>query len=225
MTDAILLFAAGFGTRMRHLTADRPKPLVPVAGKPLIEHALDQVRGFGPLKTVVNAHYHAEQIIDHFAGTDVTVLHEVERILDTGGGLRAALPYLGAGPVFTLNTDAVWQGANPLTELAQAWRPDEMDALMLCVPQDRAIGHAGRGDVQIAPDGRLRFGAGPIYSGLQIIKPETLDRIDKEVFSLKDVWLALEPEGRLFGTLYSGRWCDVGSPEGVALAEQELGHV
>ena len=134
MPDALMLFAAGFGTRMGALTADRPKPLVEVAGKPLIDHALDLAEGVGPLRRVANAHYRADQLAAHLDGRDVALSREEPEILDTGGGLRAALPLLGPDPVFALNTDAVWSGPNPLRLLAEAWDPERMDALLLCVP-------------------------------------------------------------------------------------------
>ena len=116
----LMLFAAGFGTRMGALTADRPKPLIPVAGRALIDHALDVAEAAGVTRTVVNTHYKAEQIARHLAGRDVLISHEPGPILETGGGLRQALPLLGPGPVAILNSDAIWTGANPLTQLAAA---------------------------------------------------------------------------------------------------------
>ncbi|SPF79533.1 nucleotidyltransferase family protein [Pseudoprimorskyibacter insulae] len=222
MPDAIMLFAAGFGTRMRHLTQDRPKPLVPVAGKPLLQHALDQVAGYGPLRCVANAHYHADQVQDYLRGTDVAVSVETGEILDTGGGLRRALPLLASHTVFTMNTDAVWKGANGLAQLSKAWNPSRMDALMLCVPKAQTFGHDGDGNITLGADGRLRWGQGMVYSGLQIIKADALDLVPAPIFSLRRVWDALEARGRLFGVAYSGQWCDVGSPEGVELAEKML---
>ncbi|KUF09527.1 nucleotidyltransferase family protein [Pseudoponticoccus marisrubri] len=220
MPDAVMLFAAGFGTRMGALTADRPKPLIEVAGRPLLDHALALTEGLGT--RVVNAHYHAEQIRAHLVGTDIAVSVETPEILDTGGGLRHARPLLGPGPVFTLNTDAVWTGPNPLDTLRAEWDPARMDALLLCQPAERATGRAGPGDFTRAPDGQLIRGGPLVYTGAQILRTDRLDEIDETAFSLNLLWTRLAAEGRLFGTLHSGGWCDVGHPEGIAAAEAML---
>lgn len=220
--DSVMLFAAGFGTRMGDLTATRPKPLIEVAGKPLIDHALDLVTQIQPRQVIANAHYLPDQIRAHLAERDVGVSHE-PKILETGGGLRAALPLLGAGPVFTMNTDAVWQGPNPLKMLGEAWEPDRMDALLLCIPRANAVGHTGQGDFLLAPDGRLTRGPGQVYSGVQIVKTTLLDEIEEDVFSLNLLWNRMLDMQRLFGVSYPGHWCDVGRPEGVQLAEEMIG--
>jgi MurNAc alpha-1-phosphate uridylyltransferase len=219
---SLMLFAAGFGTRMGALTADRPKPMVDVAGKPLIDHALEQVRGHGVECVVANLHYKPEPLIAHLAGSGVQLSHETPDILDTGGGLRHALPLLGAGPVFTMNTDAVWQGPNPLSHLAKAWEPSKMDALLLCLPRENAVGHKGAGDFMIAPDGRVTRGPGHVYSGLQILKTDLLQKIEARVFSLNVLWDQMAMAGRLYATPYPGKWCDVGHPGGITLAEDLL---
>lgn len=221
--DALMVFAAGFGTRMRDLTADRPKPLIEVAGRPLLDHALELAEGQGITRVAVNAHYRAEQVIDHLAARPgVTVLAEAPEILDTGGGLRNALPALGTGPVFTLNSDAVWTGPNPLATLAQAWDATRMDALVLLLPRDAATGHTGPGDFILDESGRAARGPGHVYSGAQIVNPDRLDEIPDRVFSLNRLWDMLIPEGRLSGVLHPGGWCDVGRPESLALAEALL---
>jgi MurNAc alpha-1-phosphate uridylyltransferase len=220
--DAIMLFAAGFGTRMGALTADRPKPLIEVAGRTLLDHALDLAQDVP--RIVVNAHYKAEQIAAHLDGRNVALSIETPEVLDTGGGLRAALPLLNSSPVYTMNTDAVWAGPNPLPLLAKEWDPARMDALLLCLPLDQAIGHAGQGDFTLAGDGRLSRGPGVIYSGVQILRTEALRGMPEGAFSLGLVWDRLAAEGRLFGTTYPGKWCDVGHPAGIALAEDMLRH-
>jgi MurNAc alpha-1-phosphate uridylyltransferase len=219
---AVMLFAAGFGTRMGDLTRTRPKPLIPVAGRALLDHALDLAAGAGIPRRVVNAHYLAEQVVAHLDGSGIKVAVEAPEILDTGGGLRAALPLLGPGPVFTLNTDAVWTGPNPLATLAGAWDPARMDALLLLIPADRARGHAGAGDFTLATDGRIARGPGFVYSGAQIVDPEGLAGIPEAVFSLNRLWDRIGREGRLCGVVHRGGWCDVGRPEGIALAEAML---
>lgn len=216
-----MLFAAGLGTRMGALTADRPKPLVEVAGRPLIDHALALADAAGVTRIVANTHYLPGQIAAHLAPRGIPLSHEPER-LETGGGLKAALPLLGPGPVFTLNTDAVWTGANPLLELAAAWDPARMDALTLVVPQENALGHPGLGDFLLDTEGRITRGRGPIYAGVQIIKPEFVAAVPDAVFSMNRVWDSLIATGRCFGAVHDGLWCDVGRPEGIALAEAML---
>lgn len=220
MPDAVMLFAAGFGTRMKHLTQDFPKPLLKVAGKALLDHALE-LTDTVPIR-VVNAHYHADQIVEHLKDRDIRVITEQPDILDTGGGLRNALPVLGQGPVFTLNTDAVWNGPNGLEQLRRAWNPQRMDALMLCVPLGRAVGRKGAGDFTLGPDGRLDWGGDDVYTGLQIIKTDLLHAIPDRAFSLRQLWIKMAGQGRLFGTNYPGHWCDVGHPDGILLAEEML---
>ncbi|KJS45517.1 nucleotidyltransferase family protein [Roseovarius sp. BRH_c41] len=222
MSLPLMLFAAGFGTRMGALTATRPKPLIEVAGRPLIDHALDLVTAHGAAPVVANLHYLADQLAQHLAGRAIRFSLESPEILETGGGLRAALPLLGPGPVFTMNTDAVWRGPNPLDHLARLWRPAEMDALLLCIPRAQAVGHSGTGDFQIDPDGRATRGPGSVYSGLQIVKPDLLHTIPERAFSLNRLWDMMLAERRLFAADYPGHWCDVGRPEGIALAESML---
>jgi MurNAc alpha-1-phosphate uridylyltransferase len=220
--DAVMLFAAGFGTRMRPLTLDRPKPLVEVAGRPLIDHALSMTQGVTPRTVVANLHYRADQLEAHLAGHPVTTIIETPDILDTGGGLRNALPLLGAGPVYTLNTDAIWKGPNPLALLRDAWEPERMDALMCVIPVAHTVGYTGAGDFACDGEGRLSRGAGLVYGGAQIMRTERLASISDPVFSLNRIWDAMQAEGRLFGCLYPGKWCDVGHPGGIAEAETLL---
>lgn len=222
--QAVMLFAAGFGTRMRPLTDDRPKPLIPVAGRALIDHALDIVDDYGAARIVANTHYMAEALAAHLSGRDVALSHEAPRILDTGGGLRHALPLLGPGPVLTMNTDAVWRGPNPLTLAARAWDGARMDALLLCLPATRAAGHDGPGDFALDADGRLIRGGDLVFTGVQVIRPDILSDIPAAAFSLNVVWDRLARAGRLFGAPYPGDWCDVGHPGGIALAERMIGN-
>jgi len=222
--QAVMLFAAGFGTRMGALTADRPKPMIPVAGRPLMDHALNLVADAGIARKVVNLHYKAEVLMAHLANEDVRFSHEAPDILETGGGLRHALPLLGEGPVFTLNTDAIWNGPNPLELARDAWAPEQMDALLVCIAPQSAIGHTGQGDFIRADDGRLSRGPGLIFGGAQIIKTDRLSEIPDKVFSLNRLWDRLLTKGRVFGLIYPGQWCDVGRLEGIALAERMIGY-
>ncbi len=219
---AILLFAAGFGTRMGALTKDLPKPLIKVAGTPLIGHALNLARAVQPECIVANVHYRADMLAQYLTPLGVGLSHEQPDILETGGGLKAALPMLGPGPVYTMNTDAIWAGANPLRLLQSAWDPARMDALLMCVPVANAIGYSGRGDFSVDPDGRIRRGPGVVYGGIQILKTDGLSGISQPVFSLNLLWDRMQANGRLFAMSYPGRWCDVGHPEGIGMAETLL---
>ena len=177
----LMLFAAGFGTRMKPLTDDRPKPLIEVAGKPLVDHALDLAQEADCTPIVANLHYRAEQLEHHLAGTGVVTLVERPDILDTGGGLRNALGVLGGDTVVTMNTDAIWSGPNPIDLLQRAWEPDRMDALLICIQLARATGYNGTGDFTLGPDGRLIRGPGVLYGGVQIkpcIRPPDAARRD-----------------------------------------------
>lgn len=217
--QALMLFAAGFGTRMGALTADRPKPLVRVAGRPLIDHALDLIDAVVPGPVVANLHYRAEQLESHLAGSRVVTLREEPEILETGGGLRNALPLLGPGPVWTMNSDAVWTGPNPLALLRDHWE-EGMEALLLGIPPERAVGHSGKGDFLPGPP--VMRGPGLIYSGVQIIRTEGLADVREAAFSLNLLWDRMLARGTLHVMPYDGEWCDVGRPEGIALAEAML---
>lgn len=220
--NAVMMFAAGFGARMKHLTKDQPKPMISVAAKPLVDYALELAREANCAPIVANLHYKPDVLAQHLKDRGVVTVLEHPRLLETGGGLRNALPLLGDGPVFTINTDAVWAGPNPLTQLAAAWRPDKMDALLMCIPTARAIGHESKGDFSLAQDGRLNRGPGVIYSGVQIIKTDRLALIKEAFFSLNLLWENMLKDGRLYGVSYCGKWCDVGHPEGITLAEDML---
>lgn len=220
-----MVFAAGFGTRMGALAKDRPKPLIPVAGKALIDHALEVGLGAGVTRTVVNTHYKAEQMATHLAGRGIAISHEADRILETGGGLKAALPLLGEGPVAILNSDGIWTGANPLTQLAQAWDPSRMEALLLLLPLDRTLAHGPRGDFRVATDGRISRGNGGedhVYIGAQIIQTPRIAATPDAVFSLNQPWTEMIAAGTAYGVIHDGDWCDVGQPEGIAEAERLL---
>lgn len=220
-----MLFAAGLGTRMGDLTRDRPKPLIEVGRRSLLDRALDLTDDAGLLHRVVNLHYHGDQIARHLAGQSIALSWERDEILETGGGLRAALPLLGPGPVITLNTDAVWTGRNPLVEIGEAWQDGGMDALLLLAPVDQATGYLGRGDFVLDAEGRIARAAGRrglVYLGAQIIRTERLATVPNRVFSLNLLWDQMIAEGRAFGVVHAGGWCDVGRPEGIAMAEAML---
>lgn len=221
MTFPILLFAAGLGTRMGDLVKDRPKPLVEVAGKPLIDHAL----AFTDLPEigakVVNLHYHADMLREHLAGQAISFSDETDKLRETGGGLRHALPLLDTGPIITMNTDAVWNGPNPVAQVIRDWR-DGMEALLLMIPRDQVQGHRGAGDFTRDADGRLRRAPDAIYTGVQIIRTDLLADVAEDAFSLNLIWDKMLARGTIYGTVYDGQWCDVGQPSSIPLAEAML---
>ena len=219
---AVMIFAAGFGTRMRPLTNDRPKPMVSVGGRPMIDYALMHARTAGARKIVSNVHYLHDVIEPYLVARNITVIRELPDILDTGGGLRNAIPALGPEPVWTLNPDAIWQGPNPLTFAADHWDPKTMDAMLVCVPPSHALGTKSSGDFTVAPSGQVSRGSGAIYAGAQIVKTERLSEIPEDVFSLNMLWDRMIAAKRCYACLYPGSWCDVGHPDGIPLAETLL---
>ena len=218
---SLMIFAAGLGTRMRPLTDDRPKPLIQVSGRTLLDRALDLGRDAGAAPIVVNTHYLGDQIERHLAGQEVAISAEPDLILDTGGGLRKALPLLGPGPVMTLNPDVVWTGPNVLSALMAAW-DDRMDALLALVPLAQATARQGAGDFALDASGRIARGGDLVYGGAQIIRPDRLADIPEDVFSLNRLWNLMIAESRAFGLIHPGGWCDVGRPDGISAAEALL---
>ena len=225
MSLGCLILAAGFGTRMGALTADRPKPLIPVAGRPLVSHAVRAAEG--ATRIAVNGHYRAGQLAAALAAEhpEVTFLHEADAILDSGGGLRNALSVLPGDPVATLNADAVWAGPPPLSLLVEAWDGARMDGLMLLCPPSRVHGRDGPGDVTCDADGRVTFerrAGAPVYIGAQMLARDVVAAEPAGAFPMRRIWDRVAARGRLFGVVYPGHWADVGHPGGIAAAEAML---
>ena len=219
MTLPAMVLAAGLGTRMRPLTDDRPKALVRVAGRALVDHALDQVEGCAPV--VVNAHHHADALARHLADRDVAVSRE-DVLLDTAGGLRAALPLLGGDAVLTINADMVWTGPRARDTLVAAWDPDRMDALMLLTRIKRRV-EPGRWAFARGRDGTLsRAADGWDYAGAGIVKTAGLAALPVGPASLRALWEPMLAAGRLHGVSHPGGWMDVGRPEAIPRAEAML---
>lgn len=221
-----MIFGAGFGTRMGDLTAHTPKPMIQVAGKPLLGYALDIALQANAEPIIINTHYLPDQIeafVSEMPNVETSL--EMPDVLETGGGLRNALPLLKDDTVQTLNSDAVWRGPNPLNILGEAWNPDIMEALLLLVPKAQTIGFQGRGNFVMANDGALQRGDGAVYTGAQILKTHTLSAIREKVFSLNVVWDEMISRRKVFGIIYPGQWCDVGRPSGISLAEKLLSDV
>ena len=200
-------------------TQHQPKPMITVAGRPLIDHAIDAMQGVN--RRFANTHYLPDALEKHLNCAGIEPIFE-EILLETGGGLKHALPRLKRDTVFTMNTDAVWLGPTPAAFLSEHWKPEIMDGLMLLIPKPQAIGHKGAGDFIPAQNGALSRGPGDVYTGLQIIKTKYVSQIDQTHFSLNLVWQTLLARGTLFGATYPGRWCDVGHPEAISLAESLL---
>lgn len=228
-TTAMVL-AAGLGVRMRPLTDRMPKPLVQVAGKPLLDHVLDKLADAGVRKAVVNVHYLPDQIIAHVADRQrpqVVISDERDVILGTGGGVVKALPLLGDQPFFHLNADTMWiDGVQPnLARLAERFDPARMDILLLLAPTTSSIGYDGSGDFAMTPDGALRRRKENqvvpfVYAGAAILSPALFADAPKGEFSLNRIFDQANERERLFGLRLDGTWMHVGTPDAVEAADE-----
>jgi N-acetyl-alpha-D-muramate 1-phosphate uridylyltransferase len=227
-----MVLAAGLGERMRPLTARMPKPLVPVAGRPLIDHVLDRLAAAGVERAVVNVHYLADLIERHLAGRTrprIAISDEREKLLNTGGGVVKALGAIGSEPFIHVNSDTIWiDGVKPnLERLAEAFDPARMDALLLLAPVSTSIGYSGRGDFTMATDGRLkrrpeRDVAPFVYAGAAILRPELFKDAPAGAFPLTALFNRAEESGRLHGLRLEGVWMHVGTPQAIAEAEAAI---
>jgi len=222
----VMLLAAGLGRRMQPLTANRPKPLIEVAGARLIDRAIANARAEGARRFAVNAHHLAEQIVAHFAGHgDFTVLAEPE-LLGTGGGVRNALPHLTGDPVLVMNTDAFWpaRADRPLTRLLARHRELAADISLLCVHPIRATGFARSHDFCLDPTGRVTydFGLPVIYAGVAVVERRVFDGAPEGAFSFYPLIEKALADGRLAGAPLDAPWFHVGDPQALAAAEAAL---
>jgi MurNAc alpha-1-phosphate uridylyltransferase len=231
-----MVLAAGLGLRMRPLTEKLPKPLIPVAGKAMLDRVLDHLAASGVGACVVNTHHEGEMIAEHLAdreSPEVRLAPEPE-LLETGGSVFRAIDELGPAPFFVVNGDVVWRdGETPaLKRLARAWDDEEMDALLLLQGTADATGYDGAGDFFFQPEGersgllrRRRQGtAAPfVFTGIQLLHPRLFDGAADGRFSLNLLYDAALAKGRLFGLAHDGEWYHIGTPEGLALAESHLG--
>lgn len=234
--DTAMVMAAGLGKRMRPLTATRPKPLVEVAGKTLLDHTLERLRAAGVSKIVVNVHYLADSLEAHLKAKasdfQVQISDERKQLLETGGGLIQAGPMISADPFLVVNSDNYWVDgpADTLHLLSSLWRDAEMDALLLVVPLARAGNHSGHGDFHMNADGRLiRREKGKVapfvYTGIQMVSKRLLRDAPEGPFSTNFLWDRAIAEGRCFGAVHQGLWFDVGNPAAVKATERALEHV
>ena len=227
-----MVLAAGFGERMRPLTDRMPKPLVPVAGRPLIDHVLDRLAAAGVERAVVNVHYLADQIETHLKSRTapaIVISDERAKLLNTGGGVVKALGAIGGEPFIHVNSDTIWiDGVKPnLDRLAEAFDAAGMDALLLLAPVSTSIGYAGRGDFTMAADGRLtrraeRDIAPFVYAGAAILRPELFRDAPAGAFSLTALFDRAATQGRLHGLRMEGVWMHVGTPEAIKEAEAAI---
>ena len=235
MIDTAMLMAAGLGKRMRPLTATRPKPLVKVAGQPLMDHALDRLEAGGIRKVVVNVHYLADTVEAHLrarkGGAEFLISDERAKLLETGGGLVHAKPLLGDKPFVCANSDNLWiDGPQDTLALMQRhWDADRMDALLLLVPLARANCHNGPGDFHMDANGRLTrrksaHVAPFVFTGVQILSPSLLVDPPSDVFSTNIFWSRAIAAGRLYGVSHQGLWFDVGTPQAIPVVEAMLAH-
>lgn len=219
MIKTAMVLAAGLGQRMRPLTNTLPKPLIPVAGKSMLERTFEHLKGSGISKVVVNTHYLApliEEIVKtHYPETLIS--HE-EILLETGGGIKKALPLLGEDAFFTLNGDSVWSHSQSLQEMKKVWDEERMDALLLLITREKACGYEGRGDFFMFPEGRLaRLGQAPsapyAYIGVQLVSPRLFKDAPEGTFSLNVLWNKALEKGRLYGLVHQGEWFHISTPE------------
>ncbi len=232
ISHTAFVLAAGLGMRMRPLTLDTPKPLLKVGGQTMLDQVLDRLVDVGVKRAVVNAHYKAEQIETHIKARQKPelILSKEDVLLDTGGGIKNALPHLGHDPIFAINSDLPWQdGAVPaLKRLADTFNPQTMDALLLLMPLERARGFTGaKGDFFMAPNGQLsRKDTSPprpyVFISAQIIKPDLFAAVPETIFSTNIIWDAAEKNGRLFGLVHDGACFHVGTPEDLNEANRRL---
>lgn len=230
-SDTAMVMAAGLGKRMRPLTATQPKPMVRVAGKPLIDHALDKLAEAGVARAVVNVHYLADLLEDHLKkrkAPAITVSDERALLLETGGGMVKAQGLL-PDPFFCVNSDNLWLDGprNALLDLSERWDPAEMDALLLLVPHKGAMNFPGKGDFHMSPLGKLTRRrssriAPYIFTGIQLVSHRLLRDAPAGPFSTNVLWDRAIAEGRLFGVAFTGRWFEVGTPQAIKPTEAAL---
>ena len=231
-TSAMVL-CAGLGTRMRPLTLTTPKPLIEVAGKPLIAHAVDQLQNNGVNKTVLNTHYLAEQVeswVRKRHDANIEISSETDLLLETGGGVLKAKSKLGDAPFFVLNSDAFWidrPNVSTLNKMRVRFDPEKCDFLLLLARHDAAVGFDGNGDFfqlkdnQLKRRGKADF-APFIFAGCYLIHPRVLTDCPTGPFSMNLLWNRALEKGRIRGMVHDGLWLHVGTPEAITQAERAI---
>jgi N-acetyl-alpha-D-muramate 1-phosphate uridylyltransferase len=232
MLNTAMILAAGLGSRMGALTETRPKPLLEVGGRAIIDRVLDHLVDAGVRRAVVNLHHGAALLRQHLnRRKDLTIefSDESDGLMNTGGGVAKALPLLGAGPFFVINGDVMWLNGmrNTLAALAARFQPEQISALLLMQPTVGAVGYGGVGDFGMLPDGRLyrrpeNEVAPFIHAGIQILAPSLFLDCPKAPFSLNRIYDQAAGQGRLYGLRHEGQWMELNRPEGLAAAESAL---
>lgn len=227
-----MILAAGLGTRMRPLSEAVPKPMIQLAGRALIDHVLDRLADAGICRVIVNVHHFADLLEGHLRSRthpDIIISDERTRLLDTGGGVKNALPLLGNEPFLIHNCDSVWieNGQRNLEQMCACWDAKTMDALLLLADIKASMGYAGAGDFEMSPQGRLRRRrAGEtvpyVFAGVSIAHPRLFDGSPEGPFSLNTLWDLAMANGRLYGVALQGTWMHVGTPDALAAAERCL---
>jgi len=232
--ETAMVLAAGLGKRMRPLTATRPKPLIEVAGKPLIDHVFDRLRSAGVKRAVVNVHYLADALEVHLKrrikDVEVIISDERKQLMETGGGLVQALPLLGDAPFLCVNSDNLWVDGpiDAIRQLAAQWDDSKMDALLLLIPLARAGSHRGQGDFRLDPFGRIVERRKPgrlapfVFTGVQIVSPRLITDAPEGPFSTNLFWNRAIESGRAWGVVHQGLWFDVGTPTAIHETEVAL---
>ncbi len=231
--DTAMTLAAGFGKRMLPLTIDRPKPMVSLAGEPMIDHVLERLAKAGVERAIVNLHYQADVLERHLAKRQqmpaILFSNERDEILDTGGGIKRALPLIGEQPFILHNSDSVWieHETDNLAALKAHYDADNMDALLLLAPVSTSLGYDGRGDFFIEEQGRLRRRAqnetSPnVFIGVSILHPRLFDDSPDGAFSINLLWDRAMREGRVYGIAFEGQWMHVGTPDALIEAQKVI---
>jgi len=229
--ETAMVMAAGLGKRMRPLTATRPKPLIEVAGRTLLDHVLDRLRSAGVKRAVINVHYLADALEAHLKnrvkGIEIAISDERGRLMETGGGIVQARELIGDKPFLVVNSDNLWLDGptDAIRMLAAHWDDAMMDALLLMVPLARAHNHGGQGDFTLSPDGRITARRKPgrvapfVYTGVQILSPRVIADWPEGPFSTMLFWERAIAAGRAYGLVHQGLWFDVGTPQAIAATE------
>jgi MurNAc alpha-1-phosphate uridylyltransferase len=228
-----MVLAAGHGHRMRPLTLRTPKPLIAVAGKPIIDYGFDALRAANVETAVVNVHYLPEQVeawaLRHTPPPRIIISDERKELLDTGGGVAKVLPLMGDDPFFVLNSDSFWiEASEPaLNRMRKAWNGEAMDCLLLVCPLERCVGFDGRGDFSVDGNGTLERKRDNdnhpvVYIGCYLVHPRVFAEVGHGAFSMNVLWNKAIAAHRLYGLVHDGLWLHVGTPEAIPLAEAEL---
>lgn len=231
MIKSAMILAAGLGQRMRPITDTLPKPLIPVAGKSMIDRAYDYLKMAQISNIVVNTHYLAPLVAEHVkAFYPQTLISHEDILLETGGGIKKALPILGQNPFFVLNGDSIWSGPKSLLSMKKKWGREKMDALLLLLPREKTHGYEGLGDFLMDAQGRLSRPpkgreAPYVYIGIQILNPCLFQKAPPGPFSINILWNKALDKGRLYGYVHEGEWFHISTPQDLEKYEPVIASI